>query len=442
MSSSLYIPPHRPLLLGESLPLPPSKSIAARQLILQAIEGSSGVLDGYDWAELPEDLRNLSRALASSCDRSASTISVGESGTAMRLMLAYLCASPLAHPVRLEGTARQHHRPIAPLVEALRALGGQIDYLGTEGYPPLLISPSPLHARAIQLDASASSQYLSALMLIAPRLTEGGEYKIELLGGRLASAPYVEITRACMQEAGYHWQQNRKIFSYISREETSPTSLVTSAVESDWTAASYAYLLSVLSMDTEASAGGGSVLLPGLRLPSIQGDSVALVEVASQLGIETKAHAGGIQLVVASRSSSLDRIELDCYDTPDLVPTLVAMFLARQVPFVLRRVAHLRLKESDRLLALAQECTKLGFSLEIGDDTLTWTGRRHDYDKRAPIGLETYRDHRIAMALAPLMAAIHPRGVWVMSPEVVGKSYPGYWAMLSKVGYKIETTKM
>lgn len=441
MSSRLYIPHHRPRLTGGDISLPPSKSIAARMLILRAVEGQPAGLEGYDVATLPEDLHSLSMALSASLDSSCRVISVGESGTAMRFVLAYLCARSCRGVVRLEGTGRQHQRPIAPLVEALRSLGAHIEYLQEQGYPPLLIHPARLHARSIVLDASDSSQYLSALMLIAPLIVGDGKYEIALLGGRLASAPYVEITRQCMDALGYHWQQSDGVFSYTSKvvEQVSEESSV--LVEGDWTAASYAYLLSALSRDVEPLGSASSLYLPGLSLPSSQGDSQMMIDVAGRLGIETNRTADGIQLVCHTGHPLPSHMELDCYGTPDLVPTLVAMLLALGVPFVLNGVAHLRLKESDRLMALAQECAKIGFDLVVAQDSLSCNGTRREYDGDRPISLVTYGDHRIAMALAPLMGALHCGGVYVLDPDVVNKSFPSYWSMLSRLGYRIETTK-
>lgn len=441
MPASFYIPHYRPCPKGERISLPPSKSIAARMMILRAAQGVSSHLKDYDIATLPEDLLSLSRALSASLAPSCRVVSVGESGTAMRFMLAYLCAKPCREVVRLEGTGRQHQRPIAPLVEALRSLGAQIEYLAVEGYPPLLIHPCRLSAGSVVIDASDSSQYLSALMLIAPLIAGHGQYKIELLDGRLASAPYVEITRLCMDRLGYHWQQRAGVFSYTPKAIAQTSSEASVLVEGDWTAASYTYLLCALSRDTEASSLAPSLYLPGLTLPSSQGDSQIMVEVARALGIETDRSAETLRLLCHTEYTLPGRMELDCYGTPDLVPTLVAMLLALGVSFELRGVAHLRLKESDRLMALAEECAKLGFDFDMRQDSLSWDGTRRDYDRDTPIRLATYGDHRIAMALAPLMSALHPRGVYVLEPDVVGKSFPSYWSMLSSLGYRIEITK-
>lgn len=437
MSSSIYIPHHIPLLNGDSISLPPSKSIAARMLILRALQDSFTIPDTYAPATLPEDLYHLSVALSLSRQSSTQVISVGESGTAMRFMLAYLCAKPCTEDIRLEGEGRQHQRPIAPLVDALRSLGARIDYIEQEGYPPLLIHPCRLTAQSIELDASESSQYLSALLLIAPLVTGEQEYKIKLLKeGNLASAPYVEITRSCMRQEGFIWQQTGDVFSYTSEETKSTERLEDMFVEGDWTAVSYVYLLSLLSQYSGVGSTS-SLYVKNMSLPSIQGDCQVLVDIARRLGVDTERDSKGIRLISHRGRLLPSNMELDCYDTPDLVPTLVAMLLTLKIPFTLRRVAHLRLKESDRLMALVQECSKIGFDLIEGEQTLSWDGTRREYPQGAPIRLETYGDHRIAMALAPLFASLHQGGVEVQNPEVVKKSFPSYWSLLTSVGYRI-----
>ncbi len=413
--------------------LPPSKSLLARYLLLSAIQGREELgVSGCQREDLPEDLRHLIEALEGA-RRGCTTINVGESGTAMRFVLAYLAAST-TRTVRLEGERRQHQRPIGSLVEALRALGGRISYIEVEGYPPLQIEPSRLSARAIELDASASSQYLSALMLIAP-LLEGTGYSIDVRRSGLVSAPYAEMTLQSMLEAGYYWQQSAGVYSYLDRSVGRMACSCT--VEADWTAASYAYLL--LALGAQESDAPLTMVLPHLRRPSAQGDSLALPDLMMRLGIDTRADAEGVELEALSPLPLEPREvwSMDCSSSPDLVPTLVAVCLARRQPFEIHGVAHLRIKESDRLSALEQECAKLGYALALEADSIGWYGRYIPPMYDDPVVLDTHGDHRMAMALAPWMASENPEGVVVCEAEVVDKSFPSYWRELVRLGYTI-----
>lgn len=434
----LLIPHHRPQLpwmpgAVQPYALPVSKSLVARTLVLSYLEGRS-TLPATETQALPEDIRALHTAIAE-LRQGRTDISVRESGTAMRLMAAAIAATTSHHPVRLYGLGRQHERPIAPLVDALRALGADIAYLDQEGFPPLSIRPSRLQARTVELDASASSQYLSALLLIAP-VIEGTGYSIHLGSAGLTSAPYAEMTRQMMAQAGYHWTVEGRVYRYAGRS----TSGHDFPIERDWTAASYAYLLMTLATKPSAESQPQSLLLEGLRLPSLQGDSLHLPSIAQHLGIRTEVMPDAIRLTHATSRPTTFPLPLayDCQACPDLVPTIVAMAIGSGCALKLHGVATLRLKESDRLMALANECASLGVILTIGHDQLSWDGRRTPMDSSEPLRLRTYADHRIAMALAPLMSALHPGGVVVEDADVVGKSFPNYWDVLRAFGYQLQ----
>lgn len=379
---------------------------------------------------LPEDLIALSSALREAGEGRA-CICVGESGTAMRFALAYLSATA-RRELRLEGKGRQHERPIAPLVDALRSLGGDISYAEVEGYPPLIIRPSKLQARAISLDASSSSQYLSALLLIAP-LLEGGGYSIDTSAKPIASLPYAQMTIEEMREHGFVWQQKGGLFSY-SDTSVARTSCALRQ-EADWSAASYAYMLLCLT-DDELVAYTTELGLPSLLLGSSQGDEHMLRHLYARLGVATIASTGGVMLSRGLAEDTATSIELDCLSTPDLVPAMVASFVALRRPFRLSGVRHLRLKESDRLLALQTELRKLGVELELSEDAVVWTAETLPRTLEGEtLRLNPHHDHRIAMALAPLLASFSPDGVVVEDADCVAKSFPGYWSEIEKLGY-------
>lgn len=378
---------------------------------------------------LPEDLSALYMALVASA-QGQDEVCVRESGTAMRFMLAYLAAT-VQRPTRLVGTGRQHQRPIAPLVDALRLLGADIRYLEQEGYPPLLIAPATLRSRRISVDARQSSQYLSALLLIAP-LLEGDCYEIAPVGGAVASLPYALMTIKEMRDMGFVWQQIGDIFSY--NVASLPRLGCAALSEADWSAASYAYLMMSL-LDRDLAGYTTELHLPGLSLHSTQGDSQLLLGLYEGLGI-TSRQSGRELILALSEASEAEPITLDCGATPDLVPALVASFVAMGRSFTLEGVKHLRIKESNRLEALRVELAKLGLSLIVGDDSLSWQAVPIEpYGSDEPLVLNPHKDHRIAMALAPLMARFSSVGVLVEDAECVAKSFPAYWQELAKLGY-------
>lgn len=406
-----------------TMQLPLSKSLMARRLVLWASEG--GDLERLVLRESdPEDIHALRGALLA-FEQGQPEICVGESGTAMRFMLAYLAAYT-DRPLRLCGTGRQHERPIEPLVATLTALGARLTYLGRAGYPPLAIEPTQLVAQTVTLDASASSQYLSALMLIAPRVLGTG-YTIDTRLSGLASAPYAQMTLAVMQEQGHRWHDDAGLFVYQGRASVARS--ISLEQEADWTAASYAYQLVALGHCP-------SLYLPGLCLPSLQGDSLYLPSVYADLGVSTEPDQWGVRLSRHMRGEMTAPIELNCSACPDLVPTIVSSCVALGRACTLKGVAHLRIKESDRLEALRQEMASLGATLMIGSDHLAYSGQRDLQSSTRQRHLYPHGDHRMAMAIAPVWA--HLAGfVLVRDPMVVSKSFPRYWAELERLGYQL-----
>ena len=337
----------------------------------------------------------------------------------MRFVCAYLAVTT-QRPVRLSGTGRQHKRPIAPLVEALHSQGAKITYLNYEGYPPLLIEPSTFAWQGCELDASSSSQYLSALLLLAPTLPTGFEVDTRRYG--LASRPYALMTIAQLREQGFIWEEATSgLFAYQGKmvEDSHSTSPLERGYEADWSAASYAYaLLSLLPV-------GSTIELSGVSLPSLQGDAAYLVKLFALLGIQTEKTKDGICITHTAEEAKRVHFTAHMSDCPDLVPAVVAALVGRGESFMLSGVAHLRIKESDRLQALADELAKLSVKLTLGPDSLSWDGKTPLTAHGSAPTLSPHSDHRIAMALA-LLALRVPK-LRMQEPEVVAKSFPRFW---------------
>ena len=411
--------------------LPLSKSIGARHLMLSAICKRNVFSLGEHIESIPRDLIDLVKALTD-FDEGKTVINVAESGTAMRFMLSYISVHTQSK-IRLEGTGRQHERPIKPLVDALLQLGSNITYLEKTGYPPLLIEPAEITPKSIKLDASKSSQYLSSLLLLAP-LIKDKVFSIEPIGGMIASRPYIDITIEILREYGFHWQYIDGVFRVASIPEKH-LNINNLQLEGDWSAASYFYMIQRLHPVE-------SIQLKNLIIPSLQGDSKLLIKLYQDLGVITTEVENGIRLSSGKGRNTAEAIVASCNQQPDLVPALVATFIGLNQRFRIEGIAHLRLKESDRIAALTTEISKLGIDLKANEDSLEWDGQSSQRSITEPFKLSTYQDHRIAMALAPLMASRNKLGVIIDNPECVSKSFPSYWAEIEKLGYTLKQTNI
>jgi 3-phosphoshikimate 1-carboxyvinyltransferase len=383
--------------------LPGSKSISNRALILNALSYS------------PYDILNLSdcddtRVTLNALESDNTTFDIGAAGTAMRFLTAFL--SKTVGEWVITGSDRMKNRPVKILVDALNSLGAQIEYIGKEGYPPLHIFGSALTGGEIHLNGSISSQYISALMMIAPLMQKG--LKI-YLDGKIISKPYIEMTIQMMHEFGAEIELTENTIliepqDYIPIEYT---------VESDWTAASYWY--EMLSL-----VGKGNIFLNGLYQESYQGDCI-VANIFEQLGIHTAYLSEGVLLT--SIKSISQGMEYDFTNQPDLAQTLAVTCCLKGIPFVFSGLQSLKIKETDRIAALKNELMKLGFILnETGEGMLAWDGELCDPAEK--IVIETYDDHRMAMAFTPA-AVFHP--ISIEHPEVVSKSYPGFWKDIEKI---------
>lgn len=396
--------------------LPSSKSLSNRVLVINALSGNRGML--------PENVSDCddTRVMIKWLGGNDETVDVGAAGTAMRFSTALLAVSEGYRVIT--GSERMKQRPIALLVDALRGLGAEIEYVGNEGYPPLRIKGNPtMKGGCVSLSGGVSSQYISALLMIAPMMEEGLTLT---LTGDVVSRPYIDMTIGLMRDFGAKvmWMDDN-----VVRVEPRVYSKRDFFVESDWSACSYWYEMVAL--------GDGDVLLPGLFKDSFQGDS-RVAELFSMLGVATEYVEGegmGACVHIYRTGDVCGRLDLDLVEQPDLAQTLVVCCCMMGVPFRFTGLQSLKIKETDRINALRTEMRKLGYVVgEENDSVLYWNGERCEADTEPVI--DTYDDHRMAMAFAP--CALKLGEISINDPHVVSKSYPGYWEDLRSVGFVCE----
>lgn len=404
--------------------LPASKSISNRVLIIRALSGQDitihNLADCDDTVVMQESLAKL-----------PFIVDVGAAGTSMRFLTAFLaCQEGQRHVIT--GTERMKQRPIHVLVDALRKLGADIEYLEEIGYPPLRIRGKKLVApRTVSMDGSVSSQYISAMLLIAPMLEGGLRLRLE---GEIASKPYINMTLALMNTFGAsaHWCENAPVlevepipYDYKNKEFT---------VEPDWSAAAF-------WMEILALRGAGKhdrILFPGLSRESMQGD-VRANHPFRELGVII---GGGIHpLGAAFDPRPHDCMAIDFTEIPDLAQALVVSSCLLDQPFIYSGLESLHIKETDRIEALKTELAKLGYVLRGGGEedngVLIW--QRGSCPKVKKPVIQTYKDHRMAMAFAPV--CIKTKEIRIANPEVVTKSYPRFWDDLRSAGFSIKEVK-
>ena len=409
--------------LHADISLPASKSISNRALILHALaQGTHRPAHLSDC----DDTQVMIRALEG--PQTDSPIDILAAGTAMRFLTAYFCVTPGTRV--LTGTARMQQRPIGILVDALRGLGAQIDYVGTEGFPPLRITGGRLDGQEATLAGNVSSQYISALLMIGPILPQG---LILHLTGEIISRPYIDLTLQLMHDFGVQaaWVSDHCIV--VPPHAYADTAFT---VESDWSAASYWYeIVALLARRRQMSGPAGtetSVRLPGLFARSCQGDSRG-AELFDRLGVHTSFTPEGVVLS-PRKEMTAQHLEADLTDMPDLAQTFVVTCCMLDIPFRFSGLQSLKIKETDRMAALTNELLKLGYPLrEEQGSILQWDGSRTPAQPEPVI--QTYEDHRMAMAFAPACIC-HP-GLTVAAPMVVTKSYPHFWEDLTQTGFRI-----
>lgn len=395
-------------ILPKKIILSASKSESNRVLIINALSGNPSYLENVSDAR---DTQTMQRLLSSTDEE----LDVLDAGTTMRFLTGYLGVAAKAKTV-LTGSARMQERPIKILVDALKELGARINYLNNDGYPPLEIHPlTDQLTDEIQIPSNISSQYISALLMIAPVLPKG--LKIKLLG-EVFSLPYIKMTLSLMERFGvnHHWAEDA--ISILHQDYQSGSYVV----ESDWSGASYWY--GVISLARE-----GAINLKGLRQSSNQGDQ-AIMDIMSQLGVDSTYDDGGVQL---SKSASKDHVEIDFRSCPDLAQTVMVSAGAQGVDLTMTGLESLRIKETDRIAALQNELGKMNVQL-IEVDKHHWQLKSGGFKLEAGTLFETYDDHRMAMAFAPLCMI---EDIRIENPGVVAKSYPGFWKDLERVGVQI-----
>lgn len=383
--------------------LPTSKSISNRALILNALSYS------------PYDIENLSdcddtRVTVKALDSNSNTFDIGAAGTAMRFLTAFLAKT--MGEWTITGSERMKQRPIKLLVDALNSLGAKIEYVENEGFPPLKITGCALSGGTISLNGGVSSQYISALMMIAPYMINGLTIKLQ---GKVISVPYILMTKGMMEEFGAQVSFSNNIID-IRPQTYKP---VRYQVESDWSAASYWFEIMALT-------GRGKIFLKGLKKQSYQGDSkvAALFE---QLGVQCTWNDSGVVLSPTEVQTSC--FEYDFVDQPDLAQTFAVTCCLKEIPFIFKGVESLKIKETDRVAALINELHKLGYVLhEPAEGMLAWDGKKVAHGKDYIPSIRTYEDHRMAMAFAPASLL---REIIIEEPGVVSKSYPRFWEDLN-----------
>jgi 3-phosphoshikimate 1-carboxyvinyltransferase len=396
-----------------------SKSECNRALIISALSKKlvkvENLSNAADTVTLNGILNNLEEELEVEIQESK-TVDVGPAGTAMRFLSAYLSAKN--GNFLLTGTERMKQRPIGILAEALRTIGADISYAEAEGFPPLnIVGPLNQKTAEVKIKGDISSQYISALLMIAPSLPQGLVLEIE---GELTSKPYVDMTLDMLAEVGIEHSWNGNSIS-IKPQAFKPGTLV---VEPDWSAASYWYSIAALADEAEIS-------LPALKEKSLQGDS-QIKNIMKIFGIATSKTDKGI--AISNLGLSLDTKEvLDLKTCPDLAQTVVVIAAALGKNMAFTGLETLKIKETDRIAALQNELTKIGVTFT--EDNLVYTLNTDNLHFPDKVTFATYEDHRMAMAFAPLALLINE--VEIEEMQVVEKSYPYYWEDLKKAGFGV-----
>jgi len=403
-----YLLSHPTAELNCEIPLESSKSESNRALIIQALGGKGIVLDNLSQAR---DTQTMIRLLGSN----AETLDVLDAGTTMRFLTAFCTVTN--RPTVLTGTARMQQRPIKILVDALRELGAEIEYAKNEGFPPINIKGFAQKQREVAVPGNVSSQYISALLMVAPYLPMG--LKLTLTG-KVYSRPYINMTLKLMA----HFRVRAEVQKQVIDIQPQRYRANQYTIESDWSGASYWYSMAALAKKAR-------IKLLGLRKISFQGDS-EMVGIGEKLGVETTFEQDGVVLTKSDRPLfSFAHHFVDC---PDLAQTVSVMCAAQSVKSTLTGLESLRIKETDRIEAIKNELGKVGIGVRVKGDEQIDISNEVVIPAQTPV-FHTYEDHRMAMAFAPL-ALRSP--IVVEEPEVVQKSYPTFWEHVKLAGFEVK----
>ena len=393
--------------IDATIDLPASKSISNRALIINALNYS------------PYPLQNLADSddtvvMLEALNSNSNKFDIGHAGTAMRFLTAFL--AKIVGEWEITGSERMQQRPISILVDALKSLGAKIEYIKNEGFPPLKIYGSHLTGKTIELDGSVSSQYISALLLIAPTVVNGMTLKLK---GEITSRSYIDLTLKLMAKFGiqYRWEKNEISVpeqKYFAREYT---------IEADWSGASYWY--EILSL-----CDSGEIMLKNLVLDSLQGDA-NIADWFTQFGVISTQKPDGVLLTKNQQTEPVKLVH-DFIENPDVAQTMACLCVAKKIPFHFSGLKTLKIKETDRISALQTELAKFGAELtEPAPGELTWNGIiNQNLIVENPV-IETYHDHRMALAFAPMSVAgffftdFGSNGNYKIVPGVLGRFEKG-----------------
>lgn len=384
-----------------------SKSETNRLLLLQALFPTITLANTSN----SDDSEVMQKALKGNDE----IVDIHHAGTAMRFLTAYFAVNE-GREVVMTGSSRMQERPIKILVEALEQLGAKISYEKEVGYPPIRIKGQKVTASKVTMAANVSSQYISALLLVAPKLENGLELTLE---GDITSIPYIKMTLALLNDLNIKTSFEGNVIKVYPKPEVESKVMT---VESDWSSASYFFSLAALSEQA-------SISLTSYKESSLQGDS-ALVEIYAKMGVETRFE-GNKMTLTKKENFKFETVDFELNNTPDIAQTIVVTCLGLGIGCHLTGLHTLKIKETDRLEALRIELTKLGANISVTNDSLTLVASNHI---NSNIAIATYNDHRMAMAFAPLALRVP---IIIDNAEVVSKSYPDFWKDLESLGFEI-----
>ncbi|NVJ88754.1 MAG: 3-phosphoshikimate 1-carboxyvinyltransferase [Flavobacteriaceae bacterium] len=395
--------------ISKEITISGSKSESNRLLILKKIFPEITIENLSD----SDDSVHMQQALSTD----EKLINIGHAGTAMRFLTSFFAVQK-DREVVLTGSERMQNRPIQILVDALKELGAEITYEAKEGYPPIRIKGNKLIANKVQINGNVSSQYISSLLLIASKLEQG--LTIELIG-EITSVPYIKMTLSLLNQIGIKTTFQENIIQVLPIKRIEKQTVV---VESDWSSASYFYSIIALS-DI-----GSQIKLSAYKKNSLQGDS-CLVEIYKHFGVETRFSNNTITLKKVKKTINSD-LTIDLKNAPDIAQTIAVTCFAEGIACNLTGLHTLKIKETDRLLALHDELTKLGASINVTNESLHLSKSE---SIKPNVAIETYNDHRMAMAFAPLALRVP---IQIKVAEVVTKSYQKFWDDMAQIGFNIK----
>jgi 3-phosphoshikimate 1-carboxyvinyltransferase len=384
--------------IDQKIQITGSKSESNRLLILQQLYPNLAV----DNLSNSDDTRLVQKALANT----GAEINIGHAGTAMRFLTGYL-ATKEGSDVILTGSGRMKERPIQILVDALKTLGADISYAEKEGFAPLKIKGTKLRGGFVRIDGNVSSQYISSLLLIAPSLEKGLELEFE---GAITSVPYIKMTLSLLGSLGIQTSFEGQTIIVAPQKEIEDRHIT---VESDWSSASYYYSMVAMSKK-------GKITLSAYKKESLQGDSV-LASLYQSFGVTTRFSENSITIEKTANFQKPSKVEFDLIKAPDIAQTIAVTSFGMGIACDLTGLHTLKIKETDRLLALQQELSKLGAEIRVTENTLHLEATSNIHKD---VSIATYQDHRMAMAFAPLLLKT---SLFVEEQEVVSKSYPTFW---------------